>query len=106
MANEEITNNDMLDMLKVILERTERIGEIEKKIDKLDERVKINDIKLETDIKPTLQLILENQTEVINQKAQITAVESKQEEIKDRVDVIEFAVKQNQQDIKELKKNA
>lgn len=106
MAN-EITNQDIMDMLTVLVERTGRIGEEMKDgFQAINERLTALEIKQETKIEPTLQLILENQTEVINQKSTITVVESKQEELKDRVDVIEYAVKQNQSDIEELKKRA
>lgn len=90
-------------VLTVLLERTERIDK-NVAISQTDNK-KIN-LKLETDIEPTLQLILENQTEVIKEKSHITVIEGKQEELKDRVDVIEYAVKKNQTDIEELKKRA
>ena len=106
----EITNRDLMDMLTVLIERTNKISVIEKKMDKefkgIQDRLTKLELDNETDIKPTLQLILENQTEVIEEKSHITVVENKQEELKDRVDVIEYAVKQNQSDIEELKKRA
>ncbi len=113
MAN-EITNQDIMDMLTVLVERTNRINDLEKKMDSRFDKIETEmndhfreiDVKLEAKIEPTLQAILENQTEVINNKRNISVIEGKQEELKDRVDVIEYAVKQNQQDIEELKKRA
>ena len=114
---QELNAQEVMDMLTVLVERTGRIGELEKKMDIIEKENKMaheqlhqentaTQVYLETKINPTLQLLLENQTEVFEEKSHITVVESKQEELKDRVDVIEYAVKQNQSDIEELKKRA
>ena len=102
MAN-EITNQDIMDMLTVLVDRTNRINELEKKIDsrfdqmqtemenvktEMKEHFREIDVKLETKVEPTLQLILENQTEVINQKSHITEVETKLDEVKHDVDLL------------------
>ena len=109
MAN-EITNQDIMDMLTVLVERTgtlnNEVKEIKQDQTEIKNHLREIDVKLETKIEPTLQLILENQSEVIKEKSHITVVESKQEELKDRVDVIEYAVKKNQSDIEGLKKRA
>ena len=102
------------DILMLLLEKMNNMDKkvdnmdkkMEKGFDQLDKRITKLELINETEIMPTLQLILENQTEVINQKSHITVVESKHEELKDRVDVIEYAVQQNQNDMKELKKRA
>ena len=103
MENQEITNKDILDMLQVILERTERI---DKAVAKIENDNRDINIKLETKIEPKLQAVLENQTEVINQKSHITKVETKVDDVKEDVDVLKFAVQEHSKDIEQLKKRA
>lgn len=103
MAN-EITNNDLLDMMKALLERTERI---DKKIDALDINNKAaheqlhqentaTQVYLETKIGPTLQLVLENQGSVSDNSQKIAAVEQRQDDLEDKVDGLGYAVKELQ----------
>ena len=110
MANEEITSKDVLDMLTAILERTEQINnkltQHDTRFDKIDDRVKKLDIKLENNIKPDLQAIRENQIEVINQKSHISKVETKIDEAQDDISVLKLAVQEHSKDIEQLKKRA
>ena len=99
----EITNKDIFDMLTVLIERTGRIGDIEKKMDNGFRDIKLS---LENDIKPTLQAVLENQTEVINQKSHISKVETKIDEAQDDISVLKLAVQEHSKDIEQLKKRA
>ena len=103
MAN-EITNNDLLDMMKALLERTERI---DKKIDALDINNKAaheqlhqentaTQVYLETKIEPTLQLVLENQGSVSDNSKKIATVEQRQDKLEDKVDGLGYAVKELQ----------
>ena len=73
---------------------------------KLDNRMAKLELTNENEIKPTLQAILENQTEVINQKAHITEVENKVDEVKDGVDVLKIVAQEHSRDIEQLKKRA
>ena len=73
---------------------------------KLDNRMAKLELTNENEIKPTLQAILENQTEVINQKAHITEVENKVDEVKDDVDVLKIVAQEHSKDIEQLKKRA
>ena len=98
----EITNKDIFDMLTVLIERTGRIGDIEKKMDNGFRDIKLS---LENDIKPTLQAVLENQTEVINQKAHISEVETKVDEAQDDISALKLAVQKHSKDIKEHSKD-
>ena len=99
MAN-EITNQEIMDMLTVLVERTGRIGELEKKVDsgfkKLHEENTATQVYLETKIEPSLQLVLENQGAVIENSNKIAALEKRQDELEDRVDVLGYAVKEIQ----------
>ena len=110
MANEEITSKDVLDMLTAILERTEQINnkltQHDTRFDKIDDRVKKLDIKLENNIKPDLQAIRENQIEVINQKSHISKVETKIDVAHHDISVLKLAVQEHSKDIEQLKKRA
>ena len=110
MANEEVTNKDILEMLTAVLARTEiinsKLAQHDKRFDKLDKRVSAVQLSLENEIKPDLQAIRENQTEVINQKAHITEVENKVDEVKDDVDVLKIVAQEHSKDIEQLKKRA
>lgn len=101
--NEEVTNKDIMDMLKAILARTEVL---DNKVSSIDKRTASMQISTENEIKPNLQLVLENQTEVINQKAHITEVENKVDEVKDDVDVLKIVAQEHSKDIEQLKKRA
>ena len=90
-------------MLTVLIERTGRIGDIEKKMDNGFRDIKLS---LENEIKPNLQLVLENQTEVINQKAKIMQVENEVDEVKADVDVLKIVAQEHSKDIEQLKKRA
>ena len=103
MAN-EITNQDIMDMLAVLIERTERI---DKKIDtvekenraaheKLHEENTATQVYLETKIDPTLQLLLENQGTVAKHTEDIANLEHRQSELEDKVDGLGYAVKELQ----------
>ena len=90
-------------MLQVILERTERI---DKAVAKIENDNRDINIKLETKIEPKLQAVLENQTEVINQKSHITKVEYKVDDVKEEFDVMKIVVKEHSEEIEQLKKRA
>ena len=103
MAN-EITNQDIMDMLTVLIERTERI---DKKIDavekenkaaheKLHEENTATQVYLETKINPTLQLLLENQGTVTKHTEDIANLKQRQSELEDKVDGLGYAVQELQ----------
>ena len=75
-------------------------------MEKMDNGFRDIKLSLENEIKPNLQLVLENQTEVINQKAKIMQVETKVDEVKDDVDVLKIVAQEHSKDIEELKKRA
>ena len=115
--NNEVTNQDIMDMLNVLIDRTNNIGSLEKKLNKMatDNNKDLGEIKSklkkleldnENEIKPNLQLVLENQTKVINQKAHITEVETKVDAGKDGVDVLKIVAQEHSRDIEQLKKRA
>ena len=103
MAN-EITNQDIMDMLTVLVERTNRINDLEKKMDvnfdrlenKMNDHFREIDVKLETKIEPTLQLILENQGTVTKHTEDIANLKQRQSELEDKVDGLGYAVKELQ----------
>lgn len=107
-------DQELKDMLTAILARTERLDDKFKSLSKqttdsfnnLDKRVAKVQLSLENEIKPDLQAIRENQTEVINQKAHITKVETKVYEVKDDVDVLKIVAQEHSKDIEQLKKRA
>ncbi len=96
-----ITNDEILDMLKAILERTERL---DYKVDKLDiiesrlaeikEHTIKTDVKLEHDIGPKLQLLLENQELSFQNAKEIEKLQAEQRDLKDRVDAFGYAIQE------------
>ena len=100
----EITNQDIMDMLTVLVERTNRINDLEKKIDvnfdrlenEMNDHFREIDVKLENKIEPKLQLLLENQGSASDNSKKIAAVEQRQDELEDKVDGLGYAVQELQ----------
>lgn len=96
MAN-EITNQDIMDKLAVLIERTERIEKENKAAhEQLHEENTATQVYLETKINPTLQLLLENQGTVTKHTEDIANLKQHQSELEDKVDGLGYAVKELQ----------
>ena len=99
MAN-EITNQDIMDMLTGLVERTNEIGNIKKDLtafrSETNQHFREIDVKLETKIEPTLQLILENQGTVTKHTEDIANLKQRQSELEDKVDGLGYAVQELQ----------
>lgn len=93
-------DNETKDILMMLMEK------IDNGFNKLSNRMDKLEFANENDIKPTLQAILENQTEVINQKTHISEVENKVDETQDDISVLKLTVQEHSKDIEQLKKRA
>ena len=95
-----LLNQDIMDMLTVLVERTNRISDLEKKMDsgfeQLHQENTATQVYLETKINPTLQLLLENQGTVTKHTKDITNIEQRQNDLEDKVDGLGYAVKELQ----------
>lgn len=90
---DEFTNKDIMDALNMLLERTSNMG---KDITDIKEHAIKTDMKLEHDIEPKLQLLLENQGSISDNTKKIAAVEQRQDDLEDKVDGLGYAVKEIQ----------
>ncbi|PWL72017.1 MAG: hypothetical protein DBY25_04540 [Clostridiales bacterium] len=89
-------DNETKEMFHLLLE----------KINSIDERTKKTDLRLENEIVPNLQLVLENQSSVIATKKQVTELAEKLDDVASDVDVIKEVVTQHSGEIDRLKKHA
>lgn len=80
--------------------------EVDNRLDIIDERTKKTDLRLENEIVPNLQLVLENQSSVIATKKQVTELAEKLDDVASDVDVIKEVVTQHSSEIDRLKKHA
>ena len=87
-------------MLTILVERTNRISDLEKKMDsgfeQLHQENTATQVYLETKINPTLQLLLENQGTVTKHTEDIANLKQRQSELEDKVDGLGYAVQELQ----------
>lgn len=96
----EVTNQELSQMMMAVLEQLKitdsDIKSIKQDVSNIKEHTTKTDIKLEHDIEPKLQLLLENQGSVSDNSKRIAEVEQRQDELEDKVDCLGYAVKELQ----------
>ena len=97
---DEVTNQELGQMMMAVLEQLKitdsDIKSIKQDIVNIKEHAIKTDIKLEHDIEPKLQLLLENQGSISDNSKKIAAVEQRQDELEDKVDGLGYAVQELQ----------
>ncbi len=97
---DEVTNQELSQMMIAVLEQLKitnsDIKSIKQDVANIKNHTTKTDMKLEHDIEPKLQLLLESQGSVADNSKKIAAVEQRQDELEDKVDGLGYAVQELQ----------